>query len=336
MLIRLFIRTMIITQEWLSRHRGPTGAYNKRQIELLGLKYPLHKGWKEDVVGKELSEEKAMEFERSAKPEKGVQSILKFASSVVPDEETQKPLLVRRKVKPQPPQNARCIYEGNEAEYAIDYFVYTDGSCINNGTDAAIAGIGVYFGENDPRNVSKRVVGRQTNNVAELQAIIEVYDIVMEDIYPATRTATRKNICIVSDSYYAIHCITSYGDKQREEGWKKDIPNKELVKYAYELYLPLTNVYFMQVKGHTQSNDVHSIGNDGADRLANQAIGISECPYAASSNNKTNGKIYLKVPFMKKDEVKSMGAKWDPDAKSWYISESNPNKDVLLESYERE
>ena len=39
------------------------------------------------------------------------------------------------------------------------------------------AGIGVFLGLNDPRNVSRRVEGKQTNNTAELQAIIDVFKI---------------------------------------------------------------------------------------------------------------------------------------------------------------
>ena len=33
--------------------------------------------------------------------------------------------------------------------------VYTDGCCIGNGKDGSFRGIGVYFGENDPRNLSE-------------------------------------------------------------------------------------------------------------------------------------------------------------------------------------
>ena len=55
--------------------------------------------------------------------------------------------------------------------------VYTDGACSNNGKLNAKAGFGVYFGKNDSRNISKRVIGKQTNNVAELLAIIEVFSI---------------------------------------------------------------------------------------------------------------------------------------------------------------
>ena len=45
--------------------------------------------------------------------------------------------------------------------------VFTDGACSNNGRKNAKAGIGVYFGENDERNISKRITGKQTNNTAE-------------------------------------------------------------------------------------------------------------------------------------------------------------------------
>ena len=60
--------------------------------------------------------------------------------------------------------------------------VFTDGACSNNGKPNAKAGLGVYFGNKDPRNTSKRVVGKQTNNIAELSAIIEVFTILKEEI----------------------------------------------------------------------------------------------------------------------------------------------------------
>ena len=60
--------------------------------------------------------------------------------------------------------------------------VFTDGACSNNGKQNAKAGIGVFFEENDPRNVSRRVDGKQTNNTAELTAILVVFDILREDI----------------------------------------------------------------------------------------------------------------------------------------------------------
>lgn len=47
--------------------------------------------------------------------------------------------------------------------------VYTDGSSRGNGQQGCQAGLGVFFGVNDPRNVSERLAGEpQTNQRAEL------------------------------------------------------------------------------------------------------------------------------------------------------------------------
>ena len=48
-------------------------------------------------------------------------------------------------------------------DFIPDYYVYTDGACSNNGKDDAIAGIGIFFGINDNRNISKKIEGKQTN-----------------------------------------------------------------------------------------------------------------------------------------------------------------------------
>ncbi len=83
-----------------------------------------------------------------------------------------------------------------------NYFVYTDGACSNNGKKNAKAGIGVYFGANDIRNVSKQIPGRQTNNTAELSAIIETFSLIQNDIQ------CGKKVTIVSDSEYVIRCVS--------------------------------------------------------------------------------------------------------------------------------
>ena len=145
----------------------------------------------------------------------------------------------------------------------MDY-VYTDGACRDNGYTGARAAIGIYFGHQDPRNVSQRIEGKQTNNTAELGAILHLYTI-LEDI------KAGKRIGIVTDSIYAIRCCTTYGKKCADAGWKKDIPNKEMVKKAYELYSG-TNVEFIHVMAHTGNTAVHSLGNAESDRLATNAL----------------------------------------------------------------
>jgi len=207
----------------------------------------------------------------------------------------------------------------------IDYYVYTDGACSKNGSINAIAGIGIFFGINDPKNISRRIVGKQTNNIAELTAIIETFSIIKPDIL------SGKNIGIVTDSEYAIRCCTSYGEKCSKKAWKDDIPNKELVRAAYELYKNQHNISLIHIKAHTDNFDIHSIGNAQADRLANEAIGVD-----ISSQTPSRTRIFLKVPFIKKDEVKNLGGLWDASKKKWYIYEDNTNKDEIIKLFPRE
>lgn len=147
-----------------------------------------------------------------------------------------------------------------------DYYVYTDGACSNNGKINSSAGIGIFFGTNDVRNVSKKMEGKQTNNTAELTAIMETYNIIKNDIIQG------KHIMIVSDSSYSIKCVTTYGEKCCKKNWDIDIPNKDLVKNVYEMYKDLKNVKFMHIKAHTNNKDIHSFGNYNADKLAVLAI----------------------------------------------------------------
>ena len=171
--------------------------------------------------------------------------------------------------------DAKCfIEEHNNIHVEVDiaetcepnYYVYTDGACSNNGNEKAIAGIGIYFGNNDPRNVSKQITGKPTNNVAELSAILEACQIIKDDL------ENKKTITIVSDSNYSILCATSYGKKNALQNWKKDIPNKDLVKTLFDFVSNYPNLQFQYIQAHTTKDDVHSIGNRHADLLATSCL----------------------------------------------------------------
>lgn len=233
-----------------------------------------------------------------------------------------------------------------EAEYYLKYgkimddnesiIVFTDGSCSNNGSINAKAGIGVFFSENDKRNISKRIEGKQTNNTAELSAVIEVFTILKNEIKKGC------NIKIYTDSEYVIKCCGSYGEKCEKKGWKnknKLIPNSELVKEIYELFKLNNNVEILHVKAHTGKQDYLSKGNEYADLLANKSIEMDECPY----NSKTKldhiidekMKIYLNVDYSEKNIAKGLGAKWDNSKKKWYYTETilQENKEKLKELF---
>tara|TARA_B100000686_G_C16645773_1_gene892706 strand:- start:561 stop:1244 length:684 start_codon:yes stop_codon:yes gene_type:complete len=206
-------------------------------------------------------------------------------------------------------------------QFCPNIIVYTDGACSNNGKETAKAGIGVYFRENDPRNVSKRIEGRQTNNTAELKAILEVYYILEKNI------ERGEQILICSDSQYAIRCCTDYGEKCEKKNWKRKkgvIPNVELVKKMYGLFKNKNNIQFKHVMSHTANQDMYSLGNEGADKLANMAIGLTSCPYS---------KKYLDIPYRNKEKIKKYGGKWDRSKKKWYVTEEiwkKYEKDIII------
>jgi ribonuclease HI len=165
------------------------------------------------------------------------------------------------------PITPNMVYWGGEGDsFIADYYVYTDGACSNNGRENAKAGIGIFFGVNDTRNVSQPVVGKQTNNVAELIALIETYPIISKDIEKGLQ------IAIVSDSEYAIKSATVYGKKYDAIDWEINIPNKALVNRLYTLYKNLPNIQFIHIRAHTNNTDIHSFGNYNADKLANLAV----------------------------------------------------------------
>jgi len=167
-----------------------------------------------------------------------------------------------------------------EAEYYLEYgilmqkndeiIVFTDGACSKNGAKDAKAGIGVYFGLNDTKNVSKRIQGKQSNNTAEMLAIIEVFKILENEIKQG------KNVIIYSDSKYAINTFTEWAPEWEKNNWTKkskgEIKNIDIVKQGYQLFKVSNNVKLIHVRAHSNKTDYLSKGNENADLLATNAL----------------------------------------------------------------
>ncbi|XP_066595871.1 ribonuclease H1 isoform X1 [Prorops nasuta] len=136
--------------------------------------------------------------------------------------------------------------------------VYTDGACTSNGRKNAQAGIGVWFGDNHPLNVSQPVLGRQTNNMAEIRAVT----VAAEKALAAGVTKLKIN----TDSQFLINCITKWIKGWKRNNWKtssgKDVINKLELLELEEALKPL-QVSWNYVKAH---KGIH--GNEMADKLA--------------------------------------------------------------------
>ncbi|KAK3914624.1 Ribonuclease H1 [Frankliniella fusca] len=153
----------------------------------------------------------------------------------------------------------------NDVQFKVDsenyVVVYTDGACSKNGAglENAKAGIGVWFNDGHPLNVSAPVKGRATNNVAEFQAAIAAAEM--------AAGAGISKLCIVTDSQFVISCMTSWIKSWKKNDWKTNkgepVVNKEQVLELENALKALDDVKWLHVRGH---QGIH--GNEQADLLA--------------------------------------------------------------------
>jgi ribonuclease HI len=127
-------------------------------------------------------------------------------------------------------ERQKTVYEATRAAPNAPLRIYTDGSALGNGKLSALGGVGVYFGPGDQRNISEPLTGtRQTNNRAELTAVQRALEVAPRD----------RRIVIVSDSKYAIDCVTDWFRGWQRNNWmnssRKPVENKDLVVKIIDL-----------------------------------------------------------------------------------------------------
>lgn len=148
--------------------------------------------------------------------------------------------------------------------------VYTDGASKNNQGaryGASSAGYGVFYGPNDSRNFSGRVSGEQTNNRGELQAINHALYNAVQDV----RRGLVNHYRIITDSQYAIDCITKWVFKWQRNGWMSNsgrpVLNRDLIESCRNHLATIQShngsVEFCKIGGHSGI-----YGNEMADQLA--------------------------------------------------------------------
>ena len=161
-------------------------------------------------------------------------------------------------------------------------YIYTDGSCPNNGNKEAIGGIGVHFSDTKHKHsdISKKIKinvkelkenreTKITNQKMELIAIQEALEYIIDfkDSY--------EKIILYSDSKYSLDCILEYSILWTKNNWKtsqnKDVKHKEIIMNILELDSNIQNLFFKHINSHTGLKDKHSIGNSIADNLAFKA-----------------------------------------------------------------
>lgn len=143
---------------------------------------------------------------------------------------------------------------GIESQERNPLNVYTDGSCLNPESKTARAGAGIFWGFGAAANRSLRVPGIQTNNRAELYAILHTIH----------QAAPHRSLRLFTDSTFAIQSICYYALQHAEVGWKcahGDILS-DIAKHIKRRCAP---IQFCWVKGH-----VGNEFNEGADQRADE------------------------------------------------------------------
>ncbi|KAM6498561.1 Ribonuclease H-like domain containing protein [Amanita muscaria] len=146
--------------------------------------------------------------------------------------------------------------------------VYCDGACKGNGKAGAVAGIGVWWDHDDPRNISERCPGDQTNNCAELVAIVRILE---------TAPTSAVPLVIKSDSVYSCNALQSWLPMWEKNGYRtaggQPVKNIDLIRYTKALLDARKeagqNVKLEHVRGH-----MGITGNEGADVLAVQGASM--------------------------------------------------------------
>lgn len=159
---------------------------------------------------------------------------------------------------------------------------YTDGSAFGNSrrNKHARAGVGVWFGDGDPLNVSENLLdcfdGPSTSSRAELAACIRA----IEQWLRGRARFARDVLLIHTDSSYVYNTVTKWARGWEARGWRKadgkPVENQDLVKQLCALAWT-HGVQFNKVPAHV---GLH--GNEMADKLARRGAGESEAAQEAS------------------------------------------------------
>lgn len=167
--------------------------------------------------------------------------------------------------------------------------VFTDGSAQDNGFRSCKGGSGVYWPNNEFKNISEQYINPNvTSPRTELYAVLRALEIIYESLYCKGKVVNLKQkykLTIHTDCQYLINVFTKWINAWKAKGWKKadkkPVLNVDLISMIdrwFDLHKNDIIVEFKHVKSHrSPPRDKSSYeyylwhGNDMADKLAKRS-----------------------------------------------------------------
>ncbi|KAM0721651.1 hypothetical protein Q7P37_002576 [Cladosporium fusiforme] len=167
---------------------------------------------------------------------------------------------------------ARRIYKPSALRGNAVY-VATDGACRDNGHSKAKSAYGVFFGPGHHLNKSAIISEPwPTNQRAELHAAISALEMFNKRRPRFLSSHYFTELIIRTDSAYLVNSMTKHINKWRWNGFKsaRNLPvvNQDLFQKLDDLIFEVSE----QIRGQVRFLRVPREQNQGADRLANQAL----------------------------------------------------------------
>jgi ribonuclease HI len=143
--------------------------------------------------------------------------------------------------------------------------VWTDGSCLGNGTSAAVSALAAFYANGDVRNYSSLLqLDKHTNNRAELAAIL----------YVLVTDFEEHNLVIHTDSKYSIDCLTKYHFKWAQSGWLTSkgtaVESLTMIRFMLDIISRRTELGLETDLVYVKAHDKDP-GNNAVDLLARKA-----------------------------------------------------------------
>ena len=213
------------------------------------------------------------------------------------------------------------------------YTLYTDGSAVPNPGPCGAGAVLIDMNDKIIWTLSE-FLGEGTNNVGELTAILRGVEQFSE------LHLDGEQLTIYSDSELSVHLVSE----------TKQTTKPHLLKILQRILKLKTELQFsiQWVKAHSTN-----VWNNYADVLANNAVVYSMSSHIEKKQNtappafkqhdaaketlpvlkqpaqQNTTRILLSCSFKEKDKVKALGARWDPENKSWWVEDKPENQETF-------